>query len=89
MEKMAHAHHLKIKSIIHVDSPQAVIHCVEIGVGISLVPASMDTFYPNIYVHTISNEYAAVQTEFIYKKLSSSNPALLRFINLLQGSVRA
>lgn len=89
MEKMAHAHHMKIKNIIHVDSPQAIIHCVQMGVGISLVPASMATFYPNIYVHTIADEYAEVQTNFIYKRSASSNPALLRFIELLKGSVRA
>ncbi|MGI6014553.1 MAG: LysR family transcriptional regulator [Oscillospiraceae bacterium] len=83
LEQWLHSEALFPQKIIEFNSLGAIIASVSAGLGISLFPESVVQTYADngvLRCHAIPEQYALVQTEFIYRKAGVTEPALKRFL---------
>ena len=87
LEQWLRAEALFPKKVIGFDSLGAIIASVSAGLGISLLPEAVVQPYIEsgvLQCYEIPEQYALVQTEFVYRKAGVVNPALKRFLTTLQ-----
>lgn len=91
LEKWIIANKGTLSRIIEFDSLEAIIKCVEDGMGISLLPKSIVKDNDRVYIHELTNEFNELTNEFneliIYfmkRKDSNINHPINNFINILK-----
>jgi len=86
-EKYLREENIKTYRIMELGSLEAILGCVNAGLGITLLPKSVYTRYSryfNLAFESLHEKYAVVPTEFIFR---ADNPsvALKRFCDLLES----
>lgn len=85
MEKYLREKQIKTYQIMELGSLEAILGCVQIGLGVTLLPKSVFeryTRYFQLYSEPLPASYRHVPTEFIYRK-DNSSVALRHFLKTL------
>lgn len=86
LEQWLHAEGILPHKMMEFGALEAIIGCVSAGLGISLLPLSVIEKYVqrgNISYHTVPDQFAKVQTVFIYRKDEFIPTALQKFIDMI------
>lgn len=83
MEKYLREHHIKTYQVMEMGSLEAILGCVQVGLGVTLLPKSVFERYSRYFdldFKETANHYKKVPTEFIYRK-DNPSVALRYFVN--------
>lgn len=84
-EKYLREESIKTYQIMEMGSLEAILGCVQVGLGVTLLPKSVFeryTRYFNLEYETLPQSYNEIPTEFIYRK-DNPSVALRYFLNML------
>lgn len=88
LEKWLKDEGILLKKIMEFNMLEMILHSVSLGLGITVLPVTVLTFFtniPNIYSHEIPGKYGKIETIFVRNKAMALSLTMRKFIENIQS----